>query len=192
MAMSGVGALARGRDAFARGSWSETYQALMAADSATPLEPEDLERLAAAANLVGEDATCIDALTRAHHGFLERADSIAAARNAVRLAFTMFERPALQSQATGWLARARRLFDECATDCADRGFLLCAEAFLRVRSNDPAGAESLFGQAVEVGARFKNRDVIALARHVAASSGVISSSVLVYMSRSSFRMTRAS
>jgi DNA-binding CsgD family transcriptional regulator len=163
--MTGSGALARGRDAFARESWSETYQALMAADSAAPLEPEDLERLAAAANLVGEDATCIDALTRAHHGFLERADSIAAARNAVRLAFTMFERPALQSQATGWLARARRLFDECATDCADRGFLLCAEAFLRVRSNDPAGAESLFGQAVEVGARFKNRDVIALARH---------------------------
>jgi tetratricopeptide (TPR) repeat protein len=163
--MTGSGALARGRDAFARESWSETYQALMAADSAAPLEPEDLERLAAAANLVGEEATCIDALTRAHHGFLERADPIAAARNAVRLAFTMFERPALQSQATGWLARARRLFDECATDCADRGFLLCAEAFLRVRSNDPAGAESLFSQAVEVGARFKNRDVIALARH---------------------------
>jgi DNA-binding CsgD family transcriptional regulator len=163
--MNAVGALARGRDAFARESWSETYQALMTADSAAPLEPEDLERLAAAANLVGEDATCIDALTRAHHGFLERADPIAAARNAVRLAFTMFERPALQSQATGWLARARRLFDECAADCADRGFLLCAEAFLRVRSNDPAGAESLFSQAVEVGARFKNRDVIALARH---------------------------
>jgi hypothetical protein len=99
--MTGSGALARGRDAFARESWSETYQALMAADSAAPLEPEDLERLAAAANLVGEDATCIDALTRAHHGFLERADPIAAARNAVRLAFTMFERPALQSQATG-------------------------------------------------------------------------------------------
>ena len=126
--MTGPEALARGRDAFARESWSETYHALIAADSAAPLEPEDLERLAAAANLVGEDATCIDALTRAHHGFLERADAIAAARNAVRLAFTMFERPALQSQATGWLARARRLFDECATDCADRGFLLCAEA----------------------------------------------------------------
>jgi DNA-binding CsgD family transcriptional regulator len=77
----------------------------------------------------------------------------------------MFERPAVQAQATGWIARARRLLDECETDCAERGFLLCAEAFLKVRGNDPASAGSLFAQAVDVGARFKNRDVLALARH---------------------------
>ncbi len=163
--MSGAGALARGRDAFEREAWSEAYEQLLAADAAAPLEPADLERLAAAALLVGEDAASIDALTRAHQGFLEQGDAIAAARNAVRLAFTMFERPAVQAQATGWVARARRLFDECATDCADHGFLLCAEAFLKVRANDPAGASSLFAQAADVGARFKNRDVLALARH---------------------------
>jgi DNA-binding CsgD family transcriptional regulator len=163
--MSGVGALARGRNAFVRGAWSEAYEQLLAADGAAPLEPDDLERLSAAAFLVGEEAASIDALTRAHQGFLERGDAIAAARNAVRLAFTMFERPAVQAQATGWIARARRLFDECATDCAERGLLLCAEAFLKVRDNDPAAAGSLFSQAADVGARFKNRDVLALARH---------------------------
>jgi len=163
--MSGSGALARGRDAFERQAWSQAYEQLLAAGRDAPLEPADLERLAAAAFLVGEDAACIDALTRAHQGFLERDDAIAAARNAVRLAFTMFERPAVQAQATGWVARARRIFDECATDCAERGFLLCAEAFMKVRTNDPAGAGSLFAQAAEVGARFKNRDVLALARH---------------------------
>jgi len=163
--MSGVGALARGRDAFEREAWSEAFQQLMAADHAAPLEAADLERLAAAALLVGEDTACIDALTRAHQGFLERGDAIAAARNAVRLAFSMFERPAVQAQAAGWIARARRLFDECATDCAEGGFLLCAEAFLKVRANDPAGAAALFAQAADVGARFKDRDVLALARH---------------------------
>jgi len=163
--MSGVGALARGRDAFEREAWSEAFQQLMAADHAVPLEAADLERLAAAALLVGEDTACIDALTRAHQGFLERGDAIAAARNAVRLAFSMFERPAVQAQAAGWIARARRLFDECATDCAEGGFLLCAEAFLKVRANDPAGAAALFAQAADVGARFKDRDVLALARH---------------------------
>src|SRR5678815_4993249 len=163
--MSGVEAVANGRDAFERGAWSEAYEQLLAADRAAPLEPEDLERLSAAAFLVGEEAASIDTLTRAHQGFLERGNPIAAARNAVRLAFTMFERPAVQAQATGWVARARRLLDECATDCAERGFLLCAEAFQKVRTNDPAGAGSLFAEAVDVGARFKNRDVLALARH---------------------------
>jgi DNA-binding CsgD family transcriptional regulator len=163
--MSGAGALARGRDAFEREAWSEAHEQLLAADAVAPLEAEDLERLAAAAFLVGEDAASIDALTRAHHRFLERSDAIAAGRNAVRVAFTMFDRPAVQAQAAGWVARARRLFDECATDCAERGFLLCAEAFMRVRANDPMGADALFGQAVDVGARFKDRDVLALARH---------------------------
>jgi DNA-binding CsgD family transcriptional regulator len=158
-------ALARGRDAFEREAWTEAYQQLTAADGTAPLEPEDLDRLATAAFLVGEDTACIDALTRAHQGFLERGHPIRAARSAVWLAFTMFERPALQAQATGWVARARRLFDESATDCAEHGFLLCAEAFLNVRANNAAGAGALFGQAVDVGARFKDRDVLALARH---------------------------
>jgi DNA-binding CsgD family transcriptional regulator len=163
--MTGTAALARGRDAFQRQAWSDARTWLAQADRETPLEPEDLERLAAAAFLVGEDAASIDALTRAHHGFLQRGDPVPAARNAVRLAFTMFERPALQSQATGWVARARRLIDECAIDCAERGFLLCAEAFMKVRSSDPAGAGTLFAQAADVGTRFKDRNVLALARH---------------------------
>jgi DNA-binding CsgD family transcriptional regulator len=163
--MTGTVALARGRDAFEREAWSEAYEQLLAADRTAPLEPEDLDLLAAAAFLVGEDAACTDTLMRAHQGFLERGHPIRAARCAIWLSFAMFERPALQSQATGWVARARRLFDECATDCAERGFLLCAEAFAKVRANDPGEAASLFAQAVDVGTRFKDRDVLALARH---------------------------
>lgn len=157
--------LARGRDAFQREAWSDARALLGQADRESPLEPEDLDRLATAAFLVGEDAASIDALTRAHHGFLERGEPSRAAVSAVWITFTMFERPALQAQATGWLARARRLFEESAMDCAERGFLLCAEALLRVRANDPVGAGALFGQAVDVGARFQDRDVLALARH---------------------------
>jgi DNA-binding CsgD family transcriptional regulator len=163
--MSGTGALAGGRDAFEREAWSDARTLLAQADRETPLEPEDLERLAAATFLIGDEAACIDALTRAHHGFLERAEPIAAARNAIRLAHAMLQQPASQAQATGWLARARRLIDECATDCAERGFLLCAEAFLSVRANDVVTAGALFGQAAEIASRFKDRDVLALARH---------------------------
>jgi len=160
-----VGALARGRDAFRREAWSEARSLLAEADRESPLDADDLERLATAAHLVGEDAASLDALTRGHHAFLERGDAIAAARLAVWMTFSMFERPALQAQAAGWLARARRLFDDCGHDCAERGFLLCAEALGRARANDFAGASALFGQAVELGTRFKDRDVLALARH---------------------------
>jgi DNA-binding CsgD family transcriptional regulator len=163
--MSRSGALVRGRAAFAREAWSDACQQLTAADRENPLDPEDLDSLAVAAFLVGEDTVCVETLTRAHQEFLARGDPIRAARCAVWLAFAMFERPALQAQATGWVARARRLFDECATDCPERGFLFCAEAFLRVRANDLAGAGSLFADAADVAARFKDRDVLALARH---------------------------
>ena len=165
MGQSLVGALAQGREAFRREAWSEARALLAAADRETPLDADDLERLATAAHLIGDDSASIDAMTRAHHGFLERGDAVAAARLAVWMTFAMFERPALQAQAMGWLARARRLFDDTGTVCAERGFLLCAEAFTRVRANDAASASVLFRQAVELGARFNNRDVLALARH---------------------------
>src|SRR5689334_7534598 len=110
--MSGAGALARGRDAFERKAWSDAYALLAQADRDAPLEAEDLDRLATAAHLIGEETASLDALTRAHHRFLEQGDPIRAARCAVWITFAMFERPALQAQAMGWLARARRLFDE--------------------------------------------------------------------------------
>lgn len=163
--MSATGALARGRDAFQREAWSEACALLAQADRETALEPEDLDSLATAAFLVGDDVTSTDARARAHQGFLERGETIRAARSAFWLAFMMIDRPALQAQGTGWLARARRLVEESAMDCAEQGFLLCAQAYLSVRANDVRAAGALFGQAAEIGARFKDRDVLALARH---------------------------
>ena len=48
-------ALNRGRECFARRAWADAYAQLSAADREAPLEPEDLERLAMAAYLVGAD-----------------------------------------------------------------------------------------------------------------------------------------
>jgi len=163
--MSDTGTLARGRDAFEREAWSDTCALLAQADRETPLEPEDLDRLATAAFLVGDDATSTDARARAHQGFLELGDTIRAARSAFWLAFILLDRPAQQSQAAGWLARARRLVDESARECAEQGFLLCAQALLSVRASDATAADAAFRQAAEIGARFKDRDLIALARH---------------------------
>ena len=47
--------LERGRASFVRLAWADAYEALAAADRETPLAPDDLERLAAAAYLAGHD-----------------------------------------------------------------------------------------------------------------------------------------
>lgn len=158
-------ALTRGRLAYAQEAWSEAYVHLTQADQASPLDPEDLDCVATAAFLVGEDAASAAARARAHQVFLERGDTTRAARSAFWLAFSMLDQPNQQAQAAGWLARARRLLDESANECAEQGFLLCAQAFLSIRANDVVAAEVTFRQAAEIGARFKNRDLLALARH---------------------------
>src|SRR5215467_367105 len=104
--------LENGRTAFESGAWSDSYRLLNAADAQTPLDPVDLDRLATVAYLVGEDTASMQAGTRAHAGFLERGELVHAARSAIWLALTMFDKRHQRAQAAGWLARAQRLLEE--------------------------------------------------------------------------------
>src|SRR5512143_171024 len=158
-------ALEDGRAAFERGAWSEAYAQLAALDGRTGLEPDDLDRLATAAYLIGEEAASDQARTRAHAGFLERGDAIRAARSAFWLVFALTDRPGQQAQAAGWLARAQRLLDDVQQPCVERGWLLCASARQRAAEGDVASAHARFAEAAQVAARFGNRDLLALARH---------------------------
>jgi hypothetical protein len=54
--MTTADTLDRGRESFERRAWADAFVKLSAADRETPLAPEDLERLATAAYLVGRDA----------------------------------------------------------------------------------------------------------------------------------------
>ena len=62
--------LNRGRDAFLRCAWTDAYLLLTAADDDEPLQPDDLERLATAAYLIGKDRDSARLWTRAHNVFL--------------------------------------------------------------------------------------------------------------------------
>ncbi len=157
--------LEEGRAAFERGAWSETYARLAALDARAPLDPDDLDRLATAAYLIGEDTASDQARTRAHAGFLERGDVIRAARSAFWLVFALTDRPGQQAQAAGWFARAQRLLDDVLEPCVERGWLLCASARQRAAEGDVAAAHARFAEAARIAARFGNRDLLALARH---------------------------
>ena len=88
----------------------DVYELLARADRASVLGPEDLERLATAAYLVGRDEEQLGALERAHRGYLE----VGERQRAVRCAFWLVVHLMLRrevARATGWLGRAQRLLD---------------------------------------------------------------------------------
>jgi DNA-binding CsgD family transcriptional regulator len=156
-------ALDRGREAFGRRAWGDAYRQLLAADQDAPLAPEDLERLAMAAHLVGRDAESSDCWVRAHHAFLSRGDAERAARCAFWLAFWLMIQGE-RARGGGWLARAQRLLDDGRRDCVEQGYLLVPVALQRLAEGHAATAYTTFGQAAAIGERFSDSDLVVFGR----------------------------
>ena len=158
-------ARARGLECFGRRAWAEAFAELSAADRGAPLDPEDVERLAMAAYLVGRDDESVAAWERAHHALLDRGEVERAARCAGWLVFVLLNGGEF-ARAGGWLARARRLIDEVGHDCAEQGHLLVPVAFQRAFEGDWPDAYAIAGRAVEIGLRFGDVDLVTLGRNI--------------------------
>jgi DNA-binding CsgD family transcriptional regulator len=161
--MTATDPLERGRDAYERRAWANAFAQLSAADRESALEGEDLERLATAAALIGRDDDCADAAARAHHDFLRRGNVERAVRCAFWLAFSLLSRGDV-ARGGGWVARGRRLLDDLQRDCVEQGYLLWPVGLQRAVEGDAAAAVAIFGRAAEIGERFGDPDLIALAR----------------------------
>jgi DNA-binding CsgD family transcriptional regulator len=164
MAMAhGEHAFDGGRASFGRQAWGDAYAQLSAADKQAPLEFDDLERLAVAAYLVGRDEDSIDIWARAHHECVRLGDPVGAARCALRLGSELLLMGEM-ARGGGWLARAGRIIEEDDLDCVERGWLLVPAA-IQCFDEDPTTAHATFGQAAEIGARFDDPDLVAMARN---------------------------
>jgi tetratricopeptide (TPR) repeat protein len=86
-----------------------------------------------------------------------------AARSAFWLAFGLMHHGE-QARAGAWITRVRELLQH-GRDCVEQGYLLLPPALQRVFGGDAAGAYDMFRQAAEIGDRFCDPDLIALARH---------------------------
>ena len=159
----GPDALANGRAAFDARAWGDAFDALSAADRATPLDPPDLECLATAARLMGRDAESLDVWARAHQAWLGAGNQERAARAAIWLALRyLFEGE--HARSGGWVARARRLLDDCGRDCVELGYLLVPQALQAIFGGEAATSRGLFADAAGIGERFGDRQLALMAR----------------------------
>jgi tetratricopeptide (TPR) repeat protein len=160
---STAAALERGRDAYRRRAWGEAHARLSAADRETPLEPEDLERLAVTCSMLGRDADSAACLARAYHGFVGRGDRDRAARAAFWLVLDLMERGEV-AQASGWMGRVRRLLGETPGDCAGQGFVLLPDALRALAEGDHETALPILDRVAAIGERFGDPDLVAFSR----------------------------
>lgn len=158
--MSTAGSLERGRDAFERRAWRTAYHELTATDEGAALGLDDLERLAQAAYLIGEDGIAL--LVRAHRKAVDSGQPGRAARTAFWLSIQLADRGD-DAQAGGWLARARRsLKGSPAT--VEHGYLLFPTALEALERGDPARATESFDAMSDIAERFSDPDLLTLAR----------------------------
>jgi ATP/maltotriose-dependent transcriptional regulator MalT len=149
-----------GRDAFERHDWGNAHALLTAADEESALPLDDLERLAKAAYLIGDDDRCVDLLARASRLATQQDDPVAAAQYAFWAAYNLSNRGEM-AQASGWVGRGQRLLDEAGPETAVHGYFVLWEAIGRLFSGDPEAARPLFARVHEFGSRFKDPDLLA-------------------------------
>jgi DNA-binding CsgD family transcriptional regulator len=156
--------LERGRKHYGLRAWADAYNALSLADQKTPLGAEDLELFAMAAYMIGRDDEYLMALERAHNAHMNAGQCARAIRCAFWLGFRLIMRGQM-GRATGWLARAQRLLERDARECAERGYLLLPVVEQRLESRDFETAYAAAADAAAIGERCGDADLIACARH---------------------------
>lgn len=155
--------LYRGRRAYSKGEWQSAYAYLSFADLEAPLSAVHLTMLSECAYLLGGEAQSLEILERAYHTQLRTELPPAAARTAFWIGFR------LQLSGDGvlgevWLARARHHLEECVP-CASHGLLFLSAGCSCMSIGNFAVAHEAFLKASEVGMRFGDLGLVALAKH---------------------------
>ena len=151
----------KARDAIGRESWAEAYEQLRTVDPAL-LSPQDLDGFADAAWWLSRTGESIAARQRAYAGYAAGGDPLAA-NVAIRLCIEHLLR-AEPAVAAGWLMRAQRHLRE-QPESIQHGYLALAEAMSARFRGVFAAAMGLAARATEIGQRFGDRDLVALAIH---------------------------
>jgi class 3 adenylate cyclase len=157
--------LEAGRAAVARHAWAEGFELLSAAEAeGHALGPDDLAALGEAAWWVGRLDECIAARERAFAAYVDEGNSRRAAMVAMELAKNYFAKGS-PSIGSAWVKRAERAL-EGEPDCVERGWLHRLWSVIALEGTgdyDNALAEAK--RAGEIGTRFRDSDLMAVALH---------------------------
>lgn len=146
-----------GRLAFERRAWREACARLGAVSG---LVAEDLERLAVAAYLAGDDEASARAWEGARTAFVAGDEPARAATCGFWLGLARLFRGEV-APAQGWFARAARDVEAAGSDCSARGLLLLPR-FLEALDDDADAAVVLAEQIVAIAHRCGDPDLLAL------------------------------
>ncbi|HKO47826.1 MAG TPA: LuxR C-terminal-related transcriptional regulator [Polyangiaceae bacterium] len=156
--------LSQARELYARNAWHDAAEVLLRASEIAPLPDEDLWRLAWACGLRGRDSEMLLALESIFHRHAEGGNPLSAARAAFWLGFRLLGMGELSS-GNGWLARAERLVERAACECAEQGYLLLPEIRRQFAAGNYALAYDAALRAEGLGERFADADLQVFARN---------------------------
>jgi DNA-binding CsgD family transcriptional regulator/tetratricopeptide (TPR) repeat protein len=157
--------LEHGRACYDRGAWHDAFEALRLADQASPLDCDDLKRLGTVAYLVGRELEFERYFDRLYHLQLEHGRPENAARATFWLGLNLLFRGEI-AQSNAWVARGQRLIAQ--RDCVEQGYLLLPGTERILHEGHAATAQERAATAAQIGERFGDADLIAMARHVEA------------------------
>jgi DNA-binding CsgD family transcriptional regulator len=155
--------VARARESFGRRAWGQAFQELTTAEHRGGLDVGDVERLATCAYLIGRADESAAGWERAHRMHEGRDETVDAARCAFWVSFVLLNRGEL-ARGSGWVHRGQRMLDSSGIDCVELGLLGYVESLRRVVEGDVDGAAAGFETAAAIGDRFRNAELVALAR----------------------------
>jgi class 3 adenylate cyclase len=153
--------LESGREAARRHAWRSAYELLRSADEDGRLTAEDLVNLAEAAWWTGHLDEAIALRERAYTTYAEAGETGRAAMLAIMLSIDHGHRGAL-SVSSGWLAQAERLLAN-EGEIIEKGHLALARGMAALDVGELDTANSEFARAHQLGTRFGDRDLEAMA-----------------------------
>ncbi|MGW1341415.1 LuxR C-terminal-related transcriptional regulator [Kribbella sp. NPDC002412] len=147
-----------GRAAYEHRAWADAYR-LLAGSAA----PEDLERLAVTAHLIGRDADSARAWEAAATAWWAAGDVHRGAGCAFWLAIDLLLH-GQHARSTGWMSKTRRALDESPTEGPGPGLLAAHAGLYDYITGDHPAALIAFTRAIEIGRRFDDRNLLAFAQ----------------------------
>jgi ATP/maltotriose-dependent transcriptional regulator MalT len=156
-------ALDRAREAYAQMAWANAYASFCEADEEQKLGVADLDRAGRAAVLIGRDTDADELWRRAVQEAEGTGDYETAAYYAAWLGMALMTRGEI-ARASGWFSRGGRLLDEVRVQSAVGGYMLLPGALQALFGGDPASARPLFADALAIGERFRDADLMAFGR----------------------------